>query len=216
MRNKNIYIFATHFIDTNKMTEKNILNQEIILDINKTIVSKTDTKGIIEYANDYFQEISGYTEKELLGQPHNIIRHPDMPKVVFKKLWEALKMGRDIRVAVKNLAKDGRYYWVITNFFIVKDEQGNTTGYYARRKNLPKHVKVVVEDLYKKLITIEKEAGMEVAEQYLASYLEGFNTCLNDFVEYLFGEDKEMIEAYLKREITDKDILDFEKTLNLK
>jgi len=192
------------------------INEEIQLIENRTIVSKTDNKGIIEYTNDYFEEVSGYSKEELLGKAHNIIRHPDMPKIIFKLLWDELKKGNDIRVVIKNLAKDGRYYWVITNFFTVYDEEGNITGYYARRKAVPKHVKVIIEDLYQKLLIIENEAGMEVAGEYLKNYLNNYKTNLQGFVEYLFGKDKELIEKYLKQEVSDKDILAYEKKLNFK
>jgi len=192
------------------------IDEEIQLQENRTIVSKTNPKGIIEYTNDYFEEVSGYSKEELLGKAHNIIRHPDMPKIIFKVLWDELKKGNDIRVVIKNLAKDGRYYWVITNFFTVYDEEGNITGYYARRKAVPKHVKAIIEDLYKKLITIEKETDMEIAENYLREHLKNYNTDLQGFVEYLFGKDKELIEKYLKQEVSDQDILDFEKKLNFK
>ncbi len=196
------------------MRKITLIDEEIPLSSDKTIVSKTDVKGIIEYTNDYFEEICGYSKKELLGKPHNIIRHPDMPKVLFKVLWNELKKGNDVRVVVKNLAKDGRYYWVITNFFTVYDKNGNITGYYARRKKVPKHVRTVIEDIYSKLLTIEKEAGMDIAEQYLNEYLKNFNTDLQGYVEHLFGEDKELIEKYLKQEVSDEEILKFEKELN--
>ncbi len=195
---------------------KEIRNEEIILVESRTIVSKTDPKGIIEYTNDYFEEVCGYSKEELLGKAHNIIRHPDMPKIIFKVLWDELKKGNDVRVVVKNLAKDGRYYWVITNFFTVYDDKGNITGYYARRKAVPKHVKVIIEDLYQKLLIIENEAGMEVAEEYLKNYLNNYKTDLQGFVEHLFGQDKELIEKYLKQEVSDEDILAFEKSLNFK
>ncbi|WP_434657588.1 PAS domain S-box protein [Sulfurimonas sp. NW9] len=76
------------------MTKPTPIDEEIQLDPKRYIVSETDEKGKITYANDYFQEVSGYTEEELLGQPHSIVRHPDMPKVVFKLLWETIKQGK--------------------------------------------------------------------------------------------------------------------------
>jgi PAS domain S-box-containing protein len=78
----------------------------------KFLVSKTDPRGIITYANEVFIEVSGYTEEELIGKPHNIIRHPDMPRTVFKLLWDTIKSGREFWGYVKNMAKDGSYYWV--------------------------------------------------------------------------------------------------------
>ena len=77
------------------------------------IVSKTDTKGIITYVNRTFLEFAKYNEKELIGANHNIIRHPSMPRVVFKLLWDTVQAGNEINAYVKNMAKDGSFYWVI-------------------------------------------------------------------------------------------------------
>ena len=102
-------------------------------------MSRTDKHGIIEFANDYFVEISGYTKEELLGQPHSLIRHPDMPRIVFKVMWERIQNGKDILALVKNLAKDGRYYWVFTTFEPDRDlDSGEIFGYKAFRKTAPK------------------------------------------------------------------------------
>ena len=146
-------------------------NEEIELKNNVYIESDTDPKGIITYANDYFAEISGYTPEELVGQPHNIVRHPDMPKILFKILWDRLKEGKNFIAAVKNLAKDGRYYWVFTDFETVRDAEGNITGYKAIRKKISKHVTDVLDPLYRKLTEIEKEGGMEASEKYLNEFL---------------------------------------------
>ena len=147
------------------------IDEEIELKNNVYIESDTDTKGIITYANDYFAEISGYRPEELVGQPHNIVRHPDMPKILFKTLWDRLQSGQNFIAAVKNLAKDGRYYWVFTDFEHIKDDNGNTVGYKAVRKKISKHVTDVLDPLYKKLTEIEREGGMEASEKYLNEFL---------------------------------------------
>ncbi len=147
-------------------------NEEIPLDNTKYIESETDTKGVITGCNDYFAEISGYGKEELIGQPHNIVRHPDMPKIAFKLLWDRLKHGQNINVAIKNLAKDGRYYWVFTHFEILRDiNTKEITGYKAYRKAVSKHAKEILDPLYKKLTAIEKEGGMEASEKYLEEVL---------------------------------------------
>jgi len=147
------------------------IDEEIELKNNVYIESDTDTKGVITYANDYFAEISGYSPEELVGEPHNIVRHPDMPKILFKILWERLKSGQNFIAAIKNLAKDGRYYWVFTDFEIVKDDSGEVVGYKAVRKKISKHVTDVLDPLYKKLTQIEKERGLEEAQSYLEEFL---------------------------------------------
>ncbi len=97
------------------------IDKEVSWDKTQVIMSKTNPFGIIEYANETFVDVCGYEDYELMGQPHNIIRHPDMPRVIFKVLWENLKKGNNFHAIVKNLAKSGRYYWVITDFEIAKN-----------------------------------------------------------------------------------------------
>lgn len=147
-------------------------DEEIPLDPKRYIVSETDSKGRITYCNDYFKEVSGYSEEELIGSPHNIVRHPDMPKVVFKLLWETISKGKNINAVVKNLAKDGRYYWIFTEFEIRKNtDTGEVIGYHASRKTISKHVIEIIDELYKKLLLIEKEDGVEASGDYLIKFL---------------------------------------------
>ncbi len=147
-------------------------DEEIPLDPKRYIVSETDAKGKITYVNDYFMEISGYSEDELIGKPHSIVRHPDMPKVVFKLLWETIQQGKNINAVVKNLAKDGRYYWIFTEFEIRKNtDTGEIIGYHASRKTISKHVIEIIADLYAKLLEIEKKEGVEASEKYLIAFL---------------------------------------------
>lgn len=159
------------------------IDVEIILDPKKTIMSKTDPKGTIEYANDYFMEICGYEEHELIGQPHNVIRHPDMPKVVFKWLWEHLKAKKNIHALVKNLAKDGRYYWVITDFDVKLNEEGQIVSFFARRKAPPRKTIEKIDNLYKKILSIEKASGVDTSEKYLIGFLEEKGMSYDEFIE---------------------------------
>ena len=109
-----------------------VTNVEYELRENSTIVSKTDLKGIITYANPDFVEASGFTEKELLGQPHNILRHPDMPQEVFADLWNTLKQGKPWTSLLKNRRKNGDYYWVVANIAPIY-ENGSLVGYMSAR-----------------------------------------------------------------------------------
>lgn len=154
------------------MTKPEPLNIEIELDPKRYIVSETDAKGKITFCNDYFMEVSGYNEEELIGSPHSIVRHPDMPKVVFKLLWETISAGKNINAVVKNLAKDGRYYWIFTEFEIRKDtDTGKIIGYHASRKTISKHVIEIIANLYAELLKIEKENGVEASQVYLVNFL---------------------------------------------
>ena len=154
------------------MTKPMPIDEEIELDPKRYIVSETDEKGRITFANDYFMEVSGYTQEELIGKPHNIVRHPDMPRVVFKLLWETIGAGKNINAVVKNLAKDGRYYWIFTEFEIRKDtDTGKIIGYHASRKTISKHVIEVIADLYAQLLKIEQNESVEASEKYLINFL---------------------------------------------
>jgi len=147
------------------------VNEEIELENNVYIESDTDLKGVITYVNDYFAEISRYAPNELIGQPHSIVRHPDMPRILYKILWDRIKNGENFVAAIKNLAKDGRYYWVFTDFEVLRDEEEQPIGYKASRKKISKHVTDVLDPIYKKLVEVEKEGGMEASEKYLTDFL---------------------------------------------
>ncbi len=122
----------------------------------RVIVSETDTKGKIIYANRKFCEISGYTVDELIGQPHNIIRHPDMPKKAFAAMWDAIQKGQTWTGFVKNLRKDGKYYWVETTISPTLDSDGNIKSYIAARKPASPHAIEESKALYKTMLETEK------------------------------------------------------------
>jgi len=167
-----------------------IIDEEIKWDKNKTIISKTDPSGTILYMNDAFEEASEYNKIELIGEPHNVIRHPDMPKVVFKTLWKNLKEGVNFHAIVKNLTRSGRYYWVITDFDVDKDEKGKVIGYTGRRKAVPNSVIKKIESLYKTLLEIENIKGEKASELYFEAYLrEEIGKNYDDFVVDLFEEE---------------------------
>ena len=119
--------------------KKNIVpnNHEKKLGDNDFIVSKTDTTGKITYANRIFMEIAGYPESELLGVQHNIIRHPDMPRGVFRFMWDTLKKGDEFFGFAKNLCADGGFYWVFANITPDYDKNGKLQGYYSVRRKPP-------------------------------------------------------------------------------
>lgn len=167
-----------------------IINEEVKWDKTQTIISKTDIHGTILYMNDAFEEASEYNKIELIGEPHNIIRHPDMPKVAFKVLWNALKKGENFHAIVKNLTRTGRYYWVITDFTVDKNEQGEITGYTGRRKAVPNGVIEKIEPLYKTLLEIEKIKGEKASELYFDAFLkEETKKTYDDFVIDLFQSE---------------------------
>ena len=124
----------------------------------QAIISQTDLKGVITYANRAFCEISGYKVDELVGQPHNIIRHPSMPKEAFARIWETIQEGRVWNGLVKNLRKDGKFYWVDTEILPIKDDEDNVLGYIAVRKAASRKDINENEDTYLKMLHTEKES----------------------------------------------------------
>ncbi len=98
------------------------------------IVSKTDPRGIVTYANDVFIRVSGYTEEQLLGKPHNLIRHPDMPRSVFHLLWRRIQAGNEIFAYVKNMARNGDHYWVHAHVTPTFDASGRIVNFHSNRR----------------------------------------------------------------------------------
>ena len=159
----------------NSLKEKTFKNNEII-------ISKTDLKGRILYCNSAFIKLSGYEEKEFLGKPHNIVRHPDMPRVVFKLLWEHVKNGKEIIAYVKNLCKDGSYYWVMAFVTPSFNENGDIVGYHSMRLSPKREAIKIISELYAKLIEIEKSQGAQESEKFLEKILEEKGVSYEEFI----------------------------------
>lgn len=178
--------------EVKEMIKKPIpIDKEVSWDKTQTIMSKTDLYGTVEYANEVFVDVCGYEDHELMAQPHNIVRHPDMPKIIFKVLWENIQKGNQFHGIVKNLAKSGRYYWVITNFEYSRDENGNIVNYIARRKAVPQDlITKHIEPLYKKLLQIEEVSGVDASEKYLIGFLEEQGLSYVDLITKLMVEDQ--------------------------
>jgi len=143
----------------------------------------------ITYANENFIELSGYKENDLVGQPHNIIRHVDMPKTVFKLLWDSLKVGKSYKAIVQNKRRGGEYYWVYSEYEVLFDKNKNIRGYRSKRHPVPKHILEDVEALYSKLLDIEEKKGQHEAESFLELklYNDGYSD-YSEFVETLYNK----------------------------
>jgi PAS domain S-box-containing protein len=144
--------------------EKNFSQADIL-------VSKTDTKGIITYANAQFIDIAGYSQEELLGEPHSLTRHPKMPKVIFKLLWQELKAGKEINAYVVNLSKDGSYYWVFANVTPSFDASNNIIGFHSTRRRPSRKALQFIQPLYSKLRQHEVVGGVEESGKILEELL---------------------------------------------
>ncbi|MGP1580218.1 MAG: PAS domain-containing protein [Wolinella sp.] len=146
------------------------------------IVSKTDTKGIITYGNDVFIRLSGYSEEELLGAPHNIIRHPDMPRVVFKLLWDTVGAGKEIFAYVKNLSKEGHFYWVLANVTPSYNSDGKVIGYHSVRRRPRREALEVIAPIYKELLKAESNGGMKESGRVIGEFLASKNMSYEEFI----------------------------------
>lgn len=110
------------------------MNNETILDDHAFLVSETDSKGNIIFANEQFCQIAGYTTQELIGSPHSIVRHEDMPKAAFEDLWKTIKDGDVWQGYVKNKTKTGGFYWVYATIYPYKNEDNEQCYISIRRK----------------------------------------------------------------------------------
>lgn len=146
------------------------------------IVSKTDLQGRITYTNKIFMTMGEYTEAELLEKPHSIIRHPEMPKAVFKLLWDTVKAGHEIFAFVLNKTKNNNAYWVYANITPSRDENGKTIGYYSvRRMPNPKAIDII-KPLYAQMIQAEKSNGADAGTKVLMDILNEKGVSYNEFI----------------------------------
>ena len=146
------------------------------------LVSKTDTKGQIIYANEAFIAISGYSEKDLLGKPHKIIRHEKMPRIIFKLLWEYIGSGEEMNAYFINKTKQGRFYWVYANITGSKDNNGNLIGYHSSRTEPRVEALEVIIPLYEKLLSLEQSSGIDASKAYLNKLLSEKGTRYEEYV----------------------------------
>jgi PAS domain S-box-containing protein len=148
---------------------------------NEFLVSITDTKGVLTYVNDVFIRLAGYSEKELLGQQHNIVRHPDMPRCIFKLLWDTIASGNEIFAYVINKAKNGDHYWVFAHVTPTYDDNNNIIGYLSSRRNASDEALNFIKPLYKQLCNEErrhssKKSGMQASFDMFSAMLKEKNT----------------------------------------
>jgi len=147
--------------------------KERVMRDNDFIVSKTDTKGKITYGNQIFIEFSGYSEKELINTQHNIIRHPDMPRGVFEFLWQTIASGKEFSGYVKNMSKDGGFYWVFANVTPSFDKNNNIIGYYSVRRKPSREAINVASGIYKEMLQVERNSATKDAIKNSLALLTG-------------------------------------------
>jgi len=162
-------------------------DEEVFFQDNEIIVSKTDLKGRLVYVNDVFARVAEMTTAEVIDQPHNVIRHPDMPRVIFKLLWEAIKAGHEIFAYVKNMSKTGKYYWVIAHVTPSYGVDGEINGYHSNRRSPNKTAIDRISSIYEKLLKEEKQHanakdGLEASHNMFNTILEKQGKSYSEFI----------------------------------
>lgn len=161
--------------------------QEIRIEEDDFIVSKTDPKGKITYCNRIFMKIAGYHEDELLHQSHNIIRHPDMPRSVFRFMWNTLQEGKEFMGIVKNRTKSGGFYWAFANVTPSYDADNNLLGYYSVRRCPTRESVAALEPLYRDMLQEESQhssaqQSMDASLKILTKFIKQSGQAYEDFI----------------------------------
>ena len=144
----------------------------------EVIVSKTDLKGHITYANNVFSRVAGYRREQLIGAPHSIVRHPDMPRCVFKLLWDTIQSGHELFAYVKNLAKNGDHYWVLAHVTPSYDDKGQIVGFHSNRRLPTPEALATIEPIYAQVLA--EENRHEDRRQGLAAGSNALQALLRD------------------------------------
>lgn len=131
------------------------IDEEVLFD-GRSLISEADTKGIITFVNRKFTKMTLYAAEEAVGQPHSLLRHPDMPKAAFKEMWDVIQSGKAWEGYVKNLRKDGRYYWVVVSIIPKVDEKGAIVGYIASRKMPDRNYLQNIITQYQRMLAAER------------------------------------------------------------
>ncbi len=165
---------------------------EVFLGPEEVIVSKTDLTGRITYANRVFMRLADFSEDELLGKQHNIVRHPDMPRGAFKLLWDTLRQNREFFGFVKNMTANGDFYWVFANVTPDINSRGECVGYFSVRRRPSTQAISVIQPVYEEMLAVESRAGVANAPaasvDFLQRKLKSLNTTYDRFVLSLAQE----------------------------
>lgn len=169
-----------------KFPKQTPVDREINVNPAQTLTCKINSDSIIEYVNHAFSELSGYEEFEIIGESMDILRHPDMPDVIYEILMERLDKKEPMRLVNKILAKDGRYFWLLSDFETKVNEKNDQIAHYSNSLAAPSFTVHKINSLYKILSKIESKSGdTEVSKRYLVGFLEERNLSYDQFIEEL-------------------------------
>lgn len=162
------------------------VDREINVNPSSNLLCKINAEGIIEYVNHAFSELSGYEEFEIIGESMDILRHPDMPDVIYEVLKERLEKKEPIQLLNKMLAKDGRYFWLLSSFETKISNEDEIIAHFSHSIAAPSYTVHKISSLYKILSKIEsKSKDTVVSKRYLIGFLEERNLSYNQFIEEL-------------------------------
>jgi PAS domain S-box-containing protein len=168
-------------------TQRHLTGKESFFDQDEIIVSKSDLTGRITYCNDVFVRVSGYSESELLGQPHSILRHPEMPRSVFKLMWDNIQSGAECFAYVINRTKAGHHYWVFAHVTPSYDKSGRMVGFHSSRRAPDPAGLDAIRPIYREVLAAErrhegKRAQIEAGEQTLRAALDRQGMPYDEFI----------------------------------
>jgi len=161
--------------------------REISLEDDSFIVTKTDLQGNITYANRTFMKITGYSEPELLGQPQNLVRHPDMPKGLFRFLWQNISRQQECFAYINNKAKNGDHYWVFANISPIYDQQQQHCGYYSCRRKPSRQAISKVQPFYQRMLELERSAPHNKGQQSMAWFVQQIESEFGSYEKFILG-----------------------------
>ena len=180
------------------------IDEEMNISEHNMMVTKTNMQGDIIYINDSFSSVVGYEAEEIIGTPHDALRHSDMPQVIFFLIIQAIEKGEKIRTIVKNLAKSGEYYWAITDFEPQREISGKISSFFAFREAIPEENIYELVELYQILLDIEKKKGVEASLVYLNRYLSENHMSYTDLME-MMSRPKGIIQRIFVKSLAPKD-----------
>ncbi len=160
-------------------------DREIQLTPNKSMVYKLTPDGVIDYVNDYFVEISGYEVHEVVGNTLESLKNSDLPTIIYNLILEHIEKNDNLNIILKGHAKDGRFYWYITNFETNKDENGELTSTIVSRVAAPRMTISEIEKLYIKLLKIEQHASLAIARTFFEGFIEEKGMSFSDYCQSL-------------------------------
>ena len=164
-----------------------VTHQEFVIPEGVTLVSTTDLQSRITYCNPAFVAVSGFEREELIGQPHNLVRHPDMPKGLFKFMWQQIAAGEECFAYVNNRAKNGDNYWVFANVSPVFNGQRRHTGYFSCRRK-PKRAAVdKVMPIYQHMRQIEQQHPADRGEQSMRWLIQMIEQDFGSYEKFVLG-----------------------------